>query len=80
LSFLFFGEKRRPKEGTQGVCGLFPGPCKNLGPLFQDASILAKVARMESLGACKSPSIGESKSSIREMAEATQIAQTTIDK
>jgi hypothetical protein len=29
---------------------------------------------MESLGACKSPSIGESKSSIRKMAEVTQIA------
>jgi hypothetical protein len=49
---------------------LFPGPCKNLGPLFQGASVLAKVARMESLG--KSPSIGESKSSIRKTAEATQ--------
>jgi hypothetical protein len=57
-----------------------PGAVQKLGRLFQGASILAKVARMESLGACKSPSIGESKSSIRKMAEVTQIAQTTIDK
>ena len=39
-----------------------------------------KVARMESLEALKSPSIGESKSSIKKMAEATQVAQITIDK
>ena len=34
---------------------------------------------MESLEALNSPSIGESKSSIRKIAEATQIAQITID-
>ena len=39
-----------------------------------------KVARMELLGAVKSPPIGELKSSIRKMAEATQIAQVTIDR
>ena len=39
-----------------------------------------KVARMESLEALNSPSIGESKSSIKKMAEATQVAQITIDK
>ena len=37
------------------------------------------MARKESLGALRSPPIGESKSSIRKMAEATQTAQTTID-
>jgi hypothetical protein len=45
-----------------------PGAVQKLGRLFQGASILAKVARMESLGARKSPSIGESKSSIRKTA------------
>jgi len=79
VSFPFFGEKRRSKEETQGAYGLFPLRAKKNRTALQDASILAKVARMESLGACKSPSIGESKSSIRKMAEATQIAQTTTD-
>ena len=38
-----------------------------------------KVARIESLGALRSPSIGESKSSIRKIAEETQIAHVTMD-
>jgi hypothetical protein len=39
-----------------------------------------KVARMESLGTRMNPSSGESKSSMRKTAEATQIAQVTIDR
>lgn len=35
---------------------------------------------MELLEALNSPSIGELKSSIKKMAEATQVAQITIDK
>ena len=38
------------------------------------------VARRESLGARNTPSSGESKSSMRKMAEATQIAQIVIDR
>ncbi len=56
-----------------------PATHRKIWTARQGASILAKVARMESLGACKSPSIGESKSSIRKIAEATQTAQVTID-
>ena len=42
--------------------------------------MLARVARMEVARRAWSPSIGESKSSMRKMADATQIAQITIDK
>jgi hypothetical protein len=47
---------------------------ESLIELRQGASILARVVRRESLGARNMPSRGESKSSMRKMAEATQIA------